>query len=370
MRQPCYWKPERLTALRLLIFLPAACAVLSSCAREAGPPPSIVLVDPSAIEIRDVPRDAHFSVRATVTVGEEPTGDPPVAGSVRVVNDVPTFLPMFPLEPGRAYLVRAEWRGARAQDVVRVPPKAAGDPVRITAVHPALEGIPENVLRLYIHFSGSMGGGVGPDHVRIVGAEGREVVDPFLPVAGEFWNADHTRFTLFFDPGRVKTGILPNERMGRPLQRGKRYVLIIDGTWKDASGRPLADGRTYSFTPGPAITAALDPYAWPIAAPRAGSRDPFLVRFPHALDHALLQRALAIEAGGRPVDGAFEVPAGEREWRFIPAQPWAAVPHDLVVLSILEDPSGNRIGRAFESEGATRGPAASDRVLIPWSPVR
>jgi hypothetical protein len=54
----------------------------------------------------------------------------------------------------------------------------------------------------------------------MVDERGRPVDIPFLPVQADFWNADHTRYTLFFDPGRVKQGILPNEQLGRPLRAG------------------------------------------------------------------------------------------------------------------------------------------------------
>jgi hypothetical protein len=63
-----------------------------------------------------------------------------------------------------------------------------------------------------------MGRTAGLGHIRLVDENGREVVDPFLPLDVAFWNDDRTRFTVFFDPGRVKRGILPNERMGWGLQ--------------------------------------------------------------------------------------------------------------------------------------------------------
>ena len=48
------------------------------------------------------------------------------------------------------------------------------------------------------------------------------------------------------------------------------------------------------------------------------------------------------------MDGTVAVATGEREWRFTPARPWRAGRYGLLILSILEDPSGNRLGRAFE----------------------
>ncbi|MEX2272186.1 MAG: energy transducer TonB [Vicinamibacterales bacterium] len=80
--------------------------------------------------------------------------------------------------------------------------------------------------------------------------------------------------------------------------------------------------------------------------------------------------------GPRPVASMFVFqPPRPRPPAGRPATGDAAAPrdvsaHQLVVLSILEDPSGNRIGRAFEVEGAAHAPAGPDRVLIPWSPNR
>ena len=45
---------------------------------------------------------------------------------------------------------------------------------------------------------------------------------------------------------------------------------------------------------------------------------------------------------------------GERRWTFTPRDPWQSGGHALVALTILEDPSGNRIRHAFEVEGLTK----------------
>jgi hypothetical protein len=283
-------------------------------------------------------------------------GLPAVAGAYAVSGTVVRFTPSFPFDPGVRYRV--------AIDTARLPGGSSGVTTGIvgrpaevitaaramvTRVAPGGDVLPENVLRLYLHFSAPMGRRGGGGHVRLLDQDGREVVDPFLPLEAELWNDDHTRYTLFFDPGRVKTGIRPNDEMGRAIVNGHRYTLVVDPDWRDAHGRPLSAPFRHEFRAGPAIEAALDPERWTVSPPRGGSRDPLVVSFPHALDQGLLARALAVEnEAGIATPGTPGVDAHETRWRFVPDAPWQPGRYRLVVLGILEDPSGNRIGRAFE----------------------
>ena len=43
------------------------------------------------------------------------------------------------------------------------------------------------------------------------------------------------------------------------------------------------------------MTSSPDPKTWAIDAPRAGTRDPLVVRFPESLDRALLDRLIWVE---------------------------------------------------------------------------
>ena len=86
---------------------------------------------------------------------------------------------------------------------------------------PTADVVPENQLRLYIHFSAPMGLKGGLDYIHLLDDAGNEVKDPFLPLDTEFWNDDRTRYTVFFDPGRQKRGIAPIAEMGRSLTAGK-----------------------------------------------------------------------------------------------------------------------------------------------------
>ena len=281
---------------------------------------------------------------------------PPVEGRYSAGPTAITFTPLFPFDPGRAYSVRfnpgelpTASNAAPISTVVRLPALERRPPAKVVASYPSGDVLPENTLRLYIEFSAPMGDAGALDYVRILDDRAQPVDIPFLPVQADFWNADHTRYTLFFDPGRVKLGIKPNEDLGRPLQAGHRYTLQISREWRDGQGQPLEAEYRRIFTVGPAETHALSPSAWRIDAPSPGTRDPLIVTFPAPLDHGLLARALAVQGkAGAPLEGEIGLEKADTRWVFRPRDPWEPGEHQLMAQSILEDPAGNRIGRAFE----------------------
>ncbi|MET0168486.1 MAG: hypothetical protein ABW318_26275, partial [Vicinamibacterales bacterium] len=186
--------------------------------------------------------------------------------------------------------------------------------------------------------------------VELSGPGGSERVEEgaFLPLEADFWSPDHTRYTLFFDPGRVKDDILPNRETGRPLRAGARYAIDIAQSWTDANGRPLRASYRQTFRVEPAVDEAINPAEWIFELPAAGTRDALTVRFPRPLDHGILARALAVEASGQAFDGDSTLEGDDMKWVFRPAVVWRTGEYNLVAQSFLEDPQGNRIGRAFE----------------------
>jgi hypothetical protein len=366
---------DTLLACRVLFVL----VVCAACGREAAGPatlaPRITLHVPQAsqpafVEVtglgaRDLSnlRDARLTAEQwqslfNVTVGDGPALDalPPVQGRYAVMPSAITFTPLFPFDLGRAYHVAfdpAHVPGSRplpvVTTVVRLPAVASRPTTSVTAVYPSSSVLPDNTLRLYLEFSAPMSSAGALDFVRLLDEGGREVAIPFLPVQADFWNPAHTRYTLFFDPGRVKQGILPNEQLGRPLRAGHTYTLQISADWQDAQGQPLKAPYRREFRVGQSEVQPIAPAGWRVAPPAPRTRDPLVVTFPRPLDHGLLARALGVEGGGhRAVDGAISLEASDTRWLFSPAAEWAPGEYQLVALSILEDPAGNRIGRAFE----------------------
>jgi hypothetical protein len=291
---------------------------------------------------------------------------PPMAGRYEVAADAVVFRPAFPLDPGRPYLVRfdpARLPTPRPDELVEktiaMPAVAPGPLTFVTGLWPAADVWPENLLRFYIHFSAPMSRTTGVGRVHLEDEQGREIKDALLPLELDLWNGDYTRYTVLFDPGRVKRGILPNRELGRPLERGKRYAIVVDAGWRDGRGEPLKSAFRHVFTAGAEETRAIDPAKWAIAAPRAGTREALVVRFPWPLDRALLRSAVGVaRSGATPflrLAGEIEVDDGDRRWRFTPREAWTAGTYDLVALSVLEDPSGNAVGRPFEVDMVKKG---------------
>jgi hypothetical protein len=344
---------------------------------EAAPSGTVDVVGLSAKDLRQLERGARtdeWTSLLRVAVAGDPAASadrPAVLGAYSVTGSVLRFTPRFPFDPGQRYEVLldpahlpsasgsrdAEPRVRRLQTTVQVPAPERHATTRVVEVYPTALEVPENQLRLYISFSAPMGLRGGAGHVRLEDERGREVVDPFLPLEVDLWNGDRTRYTLLFDPGRVKRGILPNEEMGRSLIAGRRYTLVVETDWRDAAGQPLAAAFRREFRVGPPQEHAVDPAAWRLEVPPDGTRNPLIASFPKPLDYGLLQRALSVsDAAGRRVDGDIQLQGAETRWLFTPHAPWQAGEYRLVAASILEDVAGNRIGRPFEVDALLERP--------------
>jgi hypothetical protein len=303
--------------------------------------------------------NALFSVGVDRAAPLDADARPRMLGTHAVAGDVLRFTPRFPLVPGLRY--RAVFDPARLPAgaagtgsgpisvLLTLPAAAAPEPTRVVRIDPPDGSIPENTLKLYIHFSAPMSRGAAYDRVRMVEAGGKPVELPFLELGEELWDRSGRRLTLLFDPGRIKSGLVPREEAGPILVAGRTYTVSVAPAWPDANGRPLAGPFAASYRIGPADTTPPDPKLWAIAAPWAGTRDPLVVTSPEPLDRALFESAVGlVDGAGRPVAGRVEINADATVWRLVPERPWNAGNYQLVVATILEDLAGNGVGRPFE----------------------
>ena len=170
-------------------------------------------------------------------------------GTYSLDDDVHRFRPRWPLNPGVRYTVTfklfhapSENQAAPFAEVVesfRIPQLPPPPPAAVAAVYPTSDRLPENLLRIYLHFTGPMRRGDVYDFISVLGPDGKPIETPFVTLGEELWNDDGTRLTLFLDPGRQKHDLLPRQQAGPVLEAGKSYTLVIAADWPDAHGRPL-----------------------------------------------------------------------------------------------------------------------------------
>jgi hypothetical protein len=287
--------------------------------------------------------------------GRSENDQPAVLGSWRVEKGVLRFTPRFPLVRGVRYRVVfdptaiPDGKGAALKTVISLPKPVRKPTTVVSQVYPTADKLPENQLKFYLHFSAPMSQGDSYRHITLLDAKGKPIDLPFLELDQELWDPSGMRFTLFFDPGRIKRGLKPREEVGPALEEGKRYTLVIDRKWTDAEGTLLKETFRKSFSVGAPDDRPPDIKTWKLKPPAAGTREPLRVAFPKSMDHALLHRLVwVIDARGKKVPGAIAVAERETVWRFAPDKPWPAGSYHLEADTRLEDLAGNSIGRPFE----------------------
>lgn len=274
---------------------------------------------------------------------------PPMLGRYERSKDALTFVPRFNLEAGKSYRARLllDPKGEPLQRDYQVPLKKFDKPAIISAIYPATDEVPANLLKFYIHFSKPMREGKDIfEHFRLIDDNDKPVEDPWRRT--ELWNVDNTRLTLWIHPGRIKKGVNLREEIGPVLEPRRRYRLVIDEKLLDGDGQPLGKEFSKFFRTTDAISQAIAVNDWKLQAPTKVDQS-LEVRFPRLLDRALLDRMLVVmDSKGKAVAGKISVSDQEKRWTFQPEKDWAIGDYTLVVDPQLEDLAGNTLLRPFD----------------------
>ena len=221
--------------------------------------------------------------------------------------------------------------------------------VAVDEVYPTGEILPENLLRFYIYFSGPMEKANALDAIALLDKNGTAVDGVFLANKVDLWSPDAQRLTLLFDPGRVKTGLVAHNTMGRALRSGERYTLFVDQSILAADGCTIAGSFSKEFEVTNADFESPDLAKWDIQSPKAGTFDWLSMTLNGSHDHvSLAYRVRVIDSTGAIVGGQIALNANESEWRFKPASVWNNARYQIVVDPMLEDIVGNRLTGSFE----------------------
>jgi hypothetical protein len=232
----------------------------------------------------------------------------------------------------------ANWR-ANAALLALVLTSATASGASITPSGPE---VAENLLRIELHLDRPLAAALDMSHVVLLDSGGTPIADAFLDLP--LLDRSGRNVTLLLHPGRIKTGVGPNLALGPALRSGQSVTLRVDDPQLE---RPLEQHWLVT----PPLRQRIDPRQWVVQTVRHGGRQTLRIVAPAALDGDAAE-ALAVQGpDGRRVAGVAMLTAGEREWRFTPAQHWRPGTHLLRVHPRLEDPQGNRLCAAFEQAG-------------------
>ena len=262
-------------------------------------------------------------------------------------NDI-LFEPLIPLTRGLHYTI---WLRNKRLGEITIPSLNPDDKPTVLAIYPTPDSVPENLLKIYLHFSRPMREGQSPKYVSVLRNRTDTLPGVLLDLQPELWNADRTLLTLWLDPGRIKRDLQPNQRLGAPLQTGVSYQVVVSANWPDAQGATLGRSATKSFVTVPRDSLSPNPEQWTIKPPKPGSRESLTVTFGESLDYSLLTETLHIlDEEGRAVAGKWQPVDEEKRGLFKPAMAWKAGLYRLKIESRLEDLAGNNLNRPFDRD--------------------
>ena len=268
----------------------------------------------------------------------------PVHGTYHRTEDSVSFTPSFPLLPNQDY----EAVNLLTNQSTSYRWNSPNGNVPALSISPSHEILPANHLKFYLRFSEPMQQDSPWEHCKLLDVTTGDVVPrPFRHT--ELWNKSGDRLTVWFHPGRQKTGVNLNVEIGPILEPDHEYQLIINADWPSLAGTAIGIDTKINFVAGQPDHSQPDPESWDLIIPSANTREPLTIRFHEPLDYALLNnRALEVVFNERPLESHQEISKNGLGIRIIPLTPWIAGRYHIQINPRLEDLAGNSIERPFE----------------------
>ena len=343
-----HWIPTLLAAL-LVVTGGAADPPTIIVPTQPDHPVSIAGLPATADQLLAEIGDGDWSHYFAVFVAGE--GDvPPVLGSYQVADRSISFTPRFPFVPGQEYRVVFDAAGVTLESDFVIPVPARRASATVSRIYPTADTLPENLLKFYIYFTVPMRGGDVYDHVLLMDGNAKVIDGAFVETVPELWDPGMQRVTVFCHPGRIKRGLALHDRDGPPLRAGSSFRLVV-GKMIAADGQPLTVGFEKAFVAERADRSSPEVSSWSLDIPASGTATPLLLSLDEPMDHALLERFVAVvNSDDRNIEGRIEVVDGERAWHFHPDNDWLPGRYAVIVHPALEDLAGNRLDRLFDEE--------------------
>ncbi|MEL6918989.1 MAG: hypothetical protein AAFO99_14825, partial [Bacteroidota bacterium] len=271
----------------------------------------------------------------------------PVLGSWTSKANKHWFTSVVPLSPGQSYKIIRNTSPIHTFTVGKNPDVA---PPELMALYPGGDTVPQNLLKMYVLFSRPMQKvGRALDFISVTDHTDEKDVQLFLDLENELWNHDHTRLTLWLDPGRIKTGLIPNKEQGLPLIQGHSYTLTISGIWKASDGTPLKQTYRKKLVVRERDDEVPTMTDWNLEAPKAHTADPLHIYFGESMDAVLAQETIGIwDERGNLINGRFELMERQEGISFYPLTNWAKGNYKIKSEDKLEDLAGNNLAHLFD----------------------
>jgi hypothetical protein len=223
---------------------------------------------------------------------------------------------------------------------------------KVIAIYPTTDSIPVNILRFYIQFSKPMQEMNVLNHIVLLDENNKNITGVFYENQYELWNEDRTKITLIVDPGRVKLGLLANNKMGKAFDEGKKYSLKVDGLLLDFDNQPLANPFTKSFIAVKEDTTAPDTKKWKLSLPNANTTNPIIIDFNDNIDHISAMTYIKIVRDKNEIEGNFTLQNNEQKANFNPNKKWQKGNYQILVHPRLEDITANSVNQVFDHNTA------------------
>ena len=226
-------------------------------------------------------------------------------------------------------------------------PVVEKDRTIVSDVYPTGE-VPENLLKLYLHFSAPMRQTGVYEHIHLTDKHGERIEAPFVEVDPPLWDRETRRLTLIFEPGRIKQGLRQHADIGLSLAKNTHFSLVVTPGMRDATGQTLDNSHVVRCSVIDADRRSPSTKDWVIRTPDAGTHQPLVVELDESLDHALLQSMIDVYDTTGFVEGTVALGDSERVWHFTPREPWREGTCELRINVLLEDLAGNRLDHLFD----------------------
>ncbi len=273
-----------------------------------------------------------------------------VIGVIVSENDKHQFTPVIPFTPGQTYTLRKMDTIVLA--TFSIPKGAIKEKAEILAIYPSLDTVPENLLKMYFEFAQPMQEvGNALDFITVTNETDGSVTQPFLRLESELWNKERTLLTLWLDPGRIKTDLIPNKQSGLPLTEGKRYTVSINDRWRSQRGVPLAKKYTKTFYVGPRDDKQPKVDEWQLQIQHKDTLRILTVDFGEPMDAFLAKETIKVhDSKGMEIKGTFYLEQHGKVLKFTPDNNWKSINYKLLVQSKLEDLAGNNLNHLFDTD--------------------